>query len=249
MAHGLAREGRLASRAKAVRREGPLADQTEVVDVPPELLGDPGGDGTGRRVIARLLAIIGALYLCLTLLPVAGLLSGPLQVADALDRADAIVVLAGGSSGGHLTNASIRRTLHGISLFRLGYAPRIILSGGSSGDVRGAPEAALMAFFALGLGVPRQAIVIEHRSHRTAASARAVAEMLPALGAKRVLLVTSRPHMRRALLAFRRAGVVALPANVPGPLSEALPLGRLVLTQSVAHEYVGLVYYWWRGWI
>jgi uncharacterized SAM-binding protein YcdF (DUF218 family) len=106
-----------------------------------------------------------------------------------------------------------------------------------------------MALFALGLGVPRQASVIEHRSHRTADSARAVAEILPALGAKRVLLVTSRTHMRRALLAFRRAGVEALPANVPGPVAEAMPMGRLVLTQSVVHEYVGLAYYWLRGWI
>jgi hypothetical protein len=61
---------------------------------------------------------------------VAALLGGPAR----LEPADAIVVAARGGvdSDGVLSNASLRRTLHGIALYRRGLAPLLLFSGGHS---------------------------------------------------------------------------------------------------------------------
>src|SRR5438132_217232 len=48
-----------------------------------------------------------------------------------IERADAIVVLAGGGVmlSGQLTDSSLRRTVRGIALYRDGLAPLLVLSG------------------------------------------------------------------------------------------------------------------------
>jgi uncharacterized SAM-binding protein YcdF (DUF218 family) len=79
--------------------------------------------------------------------------------------------------------------------------------------------------------------------------------MLASLHVERVILVTSAIHMRRSLGAFRAAGVNAEPAPAPDPGAYAtagdrwLPTERgLRFSSELAHEIVGLPYYWLRGW-
>jgi uncharacterized SAM-binding protein YcdF (DUF218 family) len=71
-----------------------------------------------------------------------------------------------------------------------------------------------------------------------------------------VVLVTSEIHMRRSLATFRTAGIDAVPAIAADPLNfESRIMSFIPTTEGlrfssyVAHEYVGLVYYWLRGWI
>jgi len=82
-----------------------------------------------------------------------------------------------------------------------------------------------------------------------------IAPMLASLRAQHVVLVTTEMHMRRSLGAFRAAGWNAVPAIAPNPMRPLrriewlLPTDRaLDLSSDVAHELIGIPYYWARGW-
>ena len=67
-----------------------------------------------------------------------------------------------------------------------------------------------------------------------------------------ILLVSSPYHMRRAALVWRkfRPDVGVIP--VPVPMSQFYAHDRgasLEQIRGVLHEYVSILYYWWKGWI
>ena len=70
------------------------------------------------------------------------------------------------------------------------------------------------------IGVPAEAVVLEGKSRNTHENAIFTAAILKDKGWRSVLLVTSAGHMRRAMAAFRKAGVAATAAtaDVRGPL-------------------------------
>ena len=210
------------------------------------LLGREGG--LGGRILRDFLALGGAFVLLVLYTPVPEYMARPLLVRPDLDRADAVVVLGGGlNANATLTYPSLERTLYGVELYRRGLSPRILFSGGITGEAPKA-EAEVMADFARFVGVPGDAILTERASHSTYENAVEVARLLRGRGIRRVLLVTSAPHMYRAQLAFRRQRVEVLPA--PVRTREGLryiPGGNWVLFYEVLHEYGGLVYYKARG--
>lgn len=90
----------------------------------------------------------------------------------------------------------------------------------------------------------------EDRSGDTWANARNSAAMLRQAGITRVYLVTHAWHMRRAMLAFRRAGLTAVPAVVAidakprFTLQEFLPSAQAwVDSYYMCHELIGLAWY------
>lgn len=94
---------------------------------------------------------------------------------------------------------------------------------------------------------------VEAQSLTTWENARYSVPMLRAAGITRVYLVTHAWHMRRALLAFQRAGMDAVPVPVrwdPAPewkLSSLVPRTTAWERSSFAiHEWVGLLYYEYR---
>ena len=103
--------------------------------------------------------------------------------------------------------------------------------------------------------MPEEAILIENESRNTEENARYAAKMLADRpGRRRVLLVTSSWHMRRALLMFRRhAGdveVVPAPIDYEGIMAaeestlpkSLLPSADMLMKNSfMLKEYVG---YW-----
>jgi uncharacterized SAM-binding protein YcdF (DUF218 family) len=65
-----------------------------------------------------------------------------------------------------------------------------------------------------------------------------------------VLLVTDGKHMRRAQGAFERAGLRVCPAPaMQWELWWEQPYYQYRKMDGAVHEYFGLVYYWWKGWI
>ncbi|HEY7676644.1 MAG TPA: YdcF family protein, partial [Candidatus Methylomirabilis sp.] len=204
--------------------------------------------GPGGRVLRDALALGGAFFLLVIHTPVAEYLAQPLLVRPDVDRADAAVVLGGGLFPNNaLTPASLERTLYAVRLHRRGLAPRLIFSGGITGEAS-RPEGDVMAETAQALGVPGDAIVVERASRTTYENAVEAARLLRERGLRRVLLVTGPAHMYRSQLAFRRQGVQVLPA--PTRTREGLRYsagGRLALFYSALHEYGGLLYYKVRG--
>jgi len=175
---------------------------------------------------------------------------------------DAIVVLGGGvRSAGSLRPApelsaqSTERTLCGADLYRQGFAPRLLLSGG---DARvfgeGPKEAEEMKRLAVRLGVPDKEIMLEDRSRTTYEN---LVETRRLLGPKSVLLVTSAMHLPRAVALARKQGLEAVPfpcgyhaTNLPwddwrqANLFDLLPdVSALRRSTEALSEMVGILVY------
>lgn len=188
----------------------------------------------------------------------------PFDGRGAAGRGTAIVLLGGGNdrvTGWHRTMALMYRTeaarvLEAARIYALVSPDWIVSSGGSDPlDQRSVPSSVAMRDALVALGVPADRIRLESASRNTHDEAVLIAPVLASLHVERVILVTSAIHMRRSVGTFRAAGVSALPAPAPDPGAYAsphdrwLPTGRgLRFSAEIAHELVGLPYYWLRGW-
>lgn len=117
-----------------------------------------------------------------------------LDVIDPLAHADAIVAISG-DTGARVESA--------IALWKQGYAPVLVFSGGSS-DPESVASAELMKRTAVAAGVPANAIVVEGTSATTEENAQNVAQLMTSAGLHSAILVTSPYHQRRAALLFER---------------------------------------------
>ena len=124
---------------------------------------------------------------------------------DPLQKGDAIAVLAG---------TRMDRPLEALDLYLQGYAPRIVLTYDTrersldSLPARGVviPRDADIARDTLTrLGVPAGAIIQPSRIHdNTAQEAQTLRSLAQEHGWRRIIIVTSRYHLRRAAFAIRR---------------------------------------------
>lgn len=150
-----------------------------------------------RRATA---AVILTLALLITFHPLwLPLMADALIINQAPQRADAIVVLGGGSGDREVT---------GARLYAEGYAPLVITTGSTVG-LPGLPDvtyAELSAKELARLGVPASAIIQLPASRSTCDDARLSLAALPP-GAARLILVTDPFHTRRAQWLFHRAGL------------------------------------------
>jgi uncharacterized SAM-binding protein YcdF (DUF218 family) len=176
-----------------------------------------------------------------------GWLARPLAVQAALAPRPFIVVLSGGiRSTGRLNATTIARVEWAAELYRRSFGEKLVMSGGPRRPGR-PPSAPAMKRLATELGVPEEAILIEAASSRTYENAHDVAALLRGEARPSALLVTSRLHMRRALLCFERSGFEVSPAPVPWIDGE--PPERSSVLAQLLHEYAGLLYYRLRGWL
>lgn len=117
-----------------------------------------------------------------------------LSVEDPLAPADAIVALSGDQGA---------RTATAVALWKQGLAPLIVFAG-SSEDPASVPSSEIMKREALRLGVPADKVLTEPSSATTQENAVRVADVLRGHEIKRVILVTSPYHQRRASILFAR---------------------------------------------
>lgn len=119
------------------------------------------------------------------------------SVSSQCQPADAIVAVSGG-------NTSVRAA-EAIRLYEEGWAETIIFSGAAA-DTSGPSNAEVMRRQAIDAGVPEGSIEVEALSQTTKQNAERVKQLLVTAGgggAKRVILVTSPYHQRRASLEFK----------------------------------------------
>lgn len=186
----------------------------------------------------------------------------PLTNAQAaLGRGATYVVTLGGGVLPKSPEYGAKASLTGSSAMRAAAAFRIaretglplLYTGGSFRRPEGEEsEAEAAKRFWIGLGADPSRIRIETESWDTDANARFTAVMV---GKGPVVLVTSAFHMPRAVLAFKKAGVDAIPAPtdyrvnfeaspLKAPFLEWLPRAEYLETTALAlHEYMGLLYY------
>lgn len=137
---------------------------------------------------------------------------------QAVPKADAIVVLGGGmrpptrSRPSFDLGSAADRVWHALRLYAADKAPLIILSGGHESSVSLTSEAEAMGWWLVEAGIPTEAILLEGQSRTTAENAAFTAPLLKEKKIKRVLLVTSATHMRRARAFFEAEGLEIIPA-------------------------------------
>lgn len=120
---------------------------------------------------------------------------GP-ELSGKCQSADAIIAISGGDTSA--------RTAEAISLFKAGWAPKLIFSGAAA-DKSGPSNAEVMKEQAIKDGIPESSITIEDLSTTTAENAHNTASVVQKMGLKRVILVTSAYHQRRASIEFSKS--------------------------------------------
>lgn len=208
-----------------------------------------GGGVAGVFRLTRRLLKAGsvALALLLALCLLTPVLRGPLAALTLVQkpvRADAIVLLGGGVQCGSRTldSSSLARLVRGLELWRAGYAPVLTVSEQSGllgprdcvklSELERAHVAALYP-----VGGP-QVLTLRHVTTTRDEAAR-VRDLARERGWRRVLLVTSPSHSRRAARLFAAQGlyVVSVPAGETRfDPTLPLPSDRLAALRTLLYE-------------
>jgi uncharacterized SAM-binding protein YcdF (DUF218 family) len=209
---------------------------------------------TRARALVELTAGgLAALWLLVAFSPLCLWLARPLVRADALRPADAIFVLSSNVQvDDDPSPSALARATRGLELFGAGLAPWLYLSElpPPAGSFR-----RYLRESARRIGLPHpEAILDVGLVGNTRDEAVRVAALFRDKGWRRLLLVTSPTHTRRAAAAFERAGVpevVAVPAVETWYDVERLRRSdeRIESFGASVHEWIGLYVYGRRGWI
>lgn len=132
---------------------------------------------------------------------------------DESQKADAIVILGASQWNGKPSPMFKARLDRGLRLYRDGYAPIIVLTGGI-GVGEKLSEADVGRNYLQARGVPMEAIFFEDRGRTTYQSLRAVADIFKQKQWRSALLVSHDFHMFRLKRMVRDFGVVPFAAPV-----------------------------------
>jgi uncharacterized SAM-binding protein YcdF (DUF218 family) len=191
-------------------------------------------------------------------------LEGPFSPLTQLpDDCEAMIVLSGGvlprtpnRPRALLADDTLYRCLHAAELYHRRGRCLIVLTGGTVDPTVDAPPVAhAMRDFMLQLGVVVDDLAIEDQSASTYENALECRKLLDRRRIKHTALVTEANHMKRAMACFRKAGMDVTPAPcqfVTGrfeiKFSTFLPSpGAAMGSEQVAHEWLGMLWYWLHG--
>jgi uncharacterized SAM-binding protein YcdF (DUF218 family) len=214
-----------------------------------------------KRLRTVLLGFALILYL-VSIEPVKNFIVLPLENAypvpswSELQRADAIVVLGGGlldnapdiDGPGALTADSLARVLGAYRIHATLKKPIIVAGGAGPGRI---PESELSKKVLLRLGVKEQLLLTETRSMDTSENASFAWDICKKRNWKRIALVTSAYHMKRATMLFGKffSDVVPFPTDYKSARRgydywSFLPdASNMADTGAALKEYLGIIYY------
>lgn len=155
-----------------------------------------------RSIVGTVLLVAGIVYTVA--------LAGVLVTSQHDQRrpVDAIIVLGAAQYNGRPSPVLRARLDHAIGLYREGYAPLIVVTGGvGRGDTLS--EAVVGRRYLVAREVPDESVIARPVGRNTRASMTAVGEWLHGRGLRRVLLVSDPFHMFRLRLEARRTALEA----------------------------------------
>lgn len=198
--------------------------------------------------------------------PVANILAKSLTMPAGTQKADIIAVLGGGAyPNGVLGSSSNERLIKAMLLYKEGVAGRVLFSGGSivkssaklahtvfglgAGEA-GVVESAIMMDIAVKVGIPAKDCVLDRSSLNTYENLRNIAAYMAKEDMKKVAIVTSPTHMKRAVLVAKKLGLdyTAVPVEDSSEYKRS-PVGRINLMREALWEYSALVLYRVYGYI
>jgi uncharacterized SAM-binding protein YcdF (DUF218 family) len=204
--------------------------------------------GAAKAGPAKVAAALLIAYLLIFHTNLVWWLAEPLKLSEPVTSADAIVVFAGGVGESGRAGVGVQeRVSKAVSLFRDGVAPRMIISSGFVFTLR---EAEMMKQIAMANGVPDTAIILEDRATNTYENVAYTRDLLATNGWRRIALVSSPYHMRRALMTWRKVApdVDVVPTPPESSLFYVHRRGAsLEQIRGLLQEYLGIVFYWSTG--
>jgi uncharacterized SAM-binding protein YcdF (DUF218 family) len=175
-----------------------------------------GGALLTLLVIVFLVLLCALLYFLRT--PILRQMSASWIVEDSLERADAIILLSD-------DNYLAQRATRAAELFQRGLAPLVVASGRQLRPYAGISE--LMEKDLKARGVPKNAIVrFPQLSDSTIEEAGLLSALAARRGWKRVIVVTSNYHTRRARYIFRRVFPAGTDVRVAASASDEFDPGE-----------------------
>jgi len=205
-----------------------------------------------KRKFIRFLALFSALFVYLiSIEPVKDMLLFPLEKSYSVSEklnADAIVILGGGVySSGSFTEDTSNRLITGYMVYKKTKLPVIVSGGALEGKIS---DAGAMAEMLKELGVEHSKIIEENKSKDTSQNASYVAEICKEKSFKKVILVTSAYHMKRAVKIFKQRGLEVLPypadfkrSNHYNVYSFLPKFSNFALSSKAIREYIALLVY------
>jgi uncharacterized SAM-binding protein YcdF (DUF218 family) len=220
------------------------------------LIGVCLGAFGAARILLVADALLIAVYLILSFTP---LIDGPAEhwVRDdpkPSQPLDAVIVLSGWvKPDSALQAVAVERLLTGLELVKAGWAPRIITTRVISNDagIRVVSDNDQRRFIRLA-GLESAWTEVDSVGTTRDEATRSAALLLPT-GGKRVAVVTSPMHTRRACAVFERVGFevhcVAAREMVAATRHPTTPPDRLEAFRDYLYERLGMVKYRAKGWI
>ncbi len=198
---------------------------------------------------------VGLVLLILGILsPQVDLLSRPLAVEANLQPAPVIVVFSSGIIKDCDPSPGLfSRETYGARLFHQGYSQsgKILLSGVYVKEPLLTMEQCRKRL-ANRLNLPEDALMIDNEATSTYENVINTRKIMQMNDWERILVVTSKSHMRRVLWTLEKQGIQAYPAIIedyPGRGTTWLDSSRFLYLRRFLYEYVALVVYKWYGYI
>lgn len=204
----------------------------------------------GRRRLVKLSVVCLSIYCLLFYTPLIWFLASPLKMTQQPAQADVIVVFGGGvGEGGSPGKSTIERARFAAELYKSGYTNHVIFS---SGYVYKYNDAENMKLIAISAGIPEKNIILEQKATSTYENAKFTKEILDDYNWRSILLVSSPYNVLRASLVFKKLDrnlkIIYTPVIRPEFYYRERRL-KWEQLKAIAHEYLGIVYYWCKGWI
>lgn len=128
---------------------------------------------------------------------------------DRVQKADVIIVLGAGVQRDNTPGTAMRRRAsHAADLWKAGYAPRIICSGGKPGYQTRAEADACAELLIQEDGIPESVVIQEDQSRSTEENAIYTQRIMQDNGWQTAIVVSDAYHLFRAQHLFQNEGVV-----------------------------------------
>lgn len=202
-----------------------------------------------RRIIKLSVASI-LVYMILFKTPFIWFLASPLRISEGPQKADAIVVFGGGvGESGSPGNSTIERARYAAGLYKAGYAHKIIFSSGYTYNYNDAENMRLIAF---SMGIPVKDIILEQKANSTYENVVYSKKILDENKLNSIILISSPYNMRRVSLVFHKQGrwlkVFYVPVEKNQFYDRTFGI-QIEQIKAIMHEYAGIAYYWFKGFL